>query len=161
MLLSIIIPCYNMEKYVRRCYNSLAIQDNASDVEFIFVNDGSIDKTLEILFDIKSKDNRIILINQDNAGVSVARNRALEIAKGEYIYLLDPDDYLSSPHVINNIKSIIKEYKPDIIIPANNREIDDKIELKPLPFTNGMYEKNSLFKNCIIFPTQSQLFYRT
>ena len=76
-----------MEKYLERCYNSLAIQKDADDVEFIFVNDGSKDRTLDILNGIKARDNRVVLINQENSGVSAARNSALCVVKGIYIYI--------------------------------------------------------------------------
>lgn len=161
MILSIIIPCYNMESYIKRCYNSLQIQIDADDVEFIFVNDGSTDNTLSILQVIEKSDNRVVIVNKNNAGVSVARNEALKIAKGEYIYLLDPDDYLSTLNVIKNIKCIISEYKPDIIIPANNREINNEIRFKPLPFSDGIHNIYDIYNNCTIFPTQTQLFYKS
>ena len=84
-----------MERFVVRCYHSLAMQRDADDVEFIFVNDGSSDNTLSILREIKTKDKRVVIIDQNNAGVSVARNSALAIAKGEYVKrsTLKPDAF--------------------------------------------------------------------
>ena len=78
---SIIVPVYNVEKYLRKCLDSL-INQTLKDIEIICINDGSTDKSLEILEEYKNRDSRIILLNQENSGQSVARNRVIEIAKG-------------------------------------------------------------------------------
>lgn len=90
---SIIVPVYNVEKYLRKCLDSL-INQTLKDIEIICINDGSTDKSLEILEEYKNRDSRIILLNQENSGQSVARNRGIEIAKGEYIGFVDPDDWV-------------------------------------------------------------------
>ena len=90
---SIIVPVYNVEKYLRKCLDSL-INQTLKDIEIICINDGSTDKSLEILEEYKNRDSRIILLNQENSGQSVARNRGIEIAKGEYIGFVDPDDWI-------------------------------------------------------------------
>ena len=90
---SIIVPVYNVEKYLRKCIDSL-INQTLNDIEIICINDGSTDKSLKILKEYKNKDSRIILLNQENLGQSVARNRGIEIAKGEYLGFVDPDDWI-------------------------------------------------------------------
>lgn len=90
---SIIVPVYNVEKYLRKCIDSL-INQTLNDIEIICINDGSTDKSLKILKEYKNKDSRIILFNQENSGQSVARNRGIEIAKGEYLGFVDPDDWI-------------------------------------------------------------------
>lgn len=90
---SIIVPVYNVEKYLRKCLDSL-INQTLKDIEIICINDGSTDKSLEILEEYKNRDSRIILLNQENSGQSVARNRGIEIAKGEYLGFVDPDDWV-------------------------------------------------------------------
>lgn len=90
---SIIVPVYNVEKYLRKCLDSL-INQTLKEIEIICINDGSTDKSLEILEEYKNRDSRIILLNQENSGQSVARNRGIEIAKGEYIGFVDPDDWV-------------------------------------------------------------------
>lgn len=90
---SIIVPVYNVEKYLRKCIDSL-INQTLNDIEIICINDGSTDKSLKILKEYKNKDSRIILLNQENSGQSVARNRGIEIAKGEYLGFVDPDDWI-------------------------------------------------------------------
>lgn len=90
---SIIVPVYNVEKYLRKCIDSL-VNQTLNDIEIICINDGSTDKSLKILKEYKNKDSRIILLNQENSGQSVARNRGIEIAKGEYLGFVDPDDWI-------------------------------------------------------------------
>ncbi|WP_413307825.1 glycosyltransferase [Bacillus sp. 1P10SD] len=91
---SVIIPVYNAEKYISQCIESLLAQ-TLVDCEFIFINDGSIDRSHEIIQEYTKKDNRIRLIEQNNQGVSSARNKGLSIAAGEYIGFVDADDYIS------------------------------------------------------------------
>ena len=90
---SIIIPVYNVEKYLAQCLDS-ALNQTLSDIEIICVNDGSTDSSEAILQSYSLKDSRIFIFNQDNQGVSCARNKALEHARSEYILFLDSDDYL-------------------------------------------------------------------
>ena len=90
---SIIVPVYNVEKYLRKCLDSL-INQTLKDIEIICVNDGSKDNSLKILEEYSKKDNRIIVINQENAGLSVARNSGMKIAKGQYIGFVDSDDWI-------------------------------------------------------------------
>ena len=94
--LSIIIPCYNMAKYLEGLFKCLDTQwDERDDYEIIFVNDGSTDDTLSILQGYVTQDTRHrILISQENQGVSAARNAGLDTARGEWIGFLDPDDLL-------------------------------------------------------------------
>ena len=93
MRLSIIIPIYNVEKYLSQCLESVLIQD-LTQCEIICVNDGSTDNSKNILADYKSKFPKLIIIDKQNAGLSDARNVGLLSAIGEYIYFLDSDDYL-------------------------------------------------------------------
>ena len=90
---SIIVPVYNVEKYLRKCLDSL-INQTLKEIEIICVNDGSKDNSPKILEEYAKKDNRIIVINQENAGLSVARNSGIDIAKGEYIGFVDSDDWV-------------------------------------------------------------------
>ncbi len=85
---SIIIPAYNAEKYIRQCISSVLLQDYPN-IEVIVINDGSTDGTLDIIKQFKD----VFLINQNNSGVSAARNAGLRAATGDYIAFLDADDY--------------------------------------------------------------------
>lgn len=90
---SIIVPVYNVEKYLRKCLDSL-INQTLKEIEIICINDGSTDKSLEILEEYKNRDSRIILLNQENSGQSIARNNGIKKATGEYIGFVDPDDWV-------------------------------------------------------------------
>ncbi|MBR5177774.1 MAG: glycosyltransferase family 2 protein [Lachnospiraceae bacterium] len=92
--ISIIIPCYNVEKYVERCIDSV-IQQTYKNTEIILVNDGSNDKTGDICDTYSKKDGRITVIHKRNGGASSARNLGMSVATGDYIYFIDSDDWIS------------------------------------------------------------------
>lgn len=91
--LSIIVPVYNVENYLGECLDSL-INQTYKDIEIICINDGSTDNSLNILKEYKKKDNRIIIVEQENKGVSATRNNGILMAKGDYITFVDSDDFL-------------------------------------------------------------------
>lgn len=90
---SVIVPVYNVEKYLKRCLDSL-INQTLSDIDIICINDGSKDSSLQILEQYAQKDSRIVIYSQENSGLSVARNTGLEHASGEYIGFVDSDDWV-------------------------------------------------------------------
>lgn len=94
-LVSIIIPCYNAEKYIEACVNSVIVQ-TYKNWECILINDGSKDTTLNLITDFEPTDDRIRVFSQENLGLSATRNRGIENAKGEFLFFLDQDDILSS-----------------------------------------------------------------
>jgi glycosyltransferase involved in cell wall biosynthesis len=94
-LISIIVPIYNAEKYLADCVESILSQ-TYENLEVILINDGSTDNSLKICNYYKSVDNRIVLIDKPNEGVSSARNHGIEIAKGEYIGFVDSDDFIKT-----------------------------------------------------------------
>lgn len=100
---SIILPVYNVENYIRECLDSLTNQ-TFSDFEAICINDGSTDNSLEVLNEYANKDYRFKVISQENQGQGVARNYAINIATGDYLLFVDPDDYidLNTLELINN-----------------------------------------------------------
>ena len=89
--ISVIIPVYNVEKYIARCLDSV-INQNFLNIEINCINDGSTDRSLFILRDYAAKDSRIRILNQDNRGVSAARNAGLDAARGTWIAFVDGDD---------------------------------------------------------------------
>lgn len=91
--ISIIIPVYNVEKYLERCIDSILSQD-FRDFELILVDDGSTDKCSEICEEYKLRDKRVIVLHKENGGLSSARNAGLEIARGEYVGFIDSDDWI-------------------------------------------------------------------
>ena len=112
MKLSIIIPVYKVEDYVEKCLESIASQDiPTDDYEIIVINDGSPDNSKNIILEFQKHQPNLIFIDQENQGVSVARNRGLEIAKGKYIVFIDPDDTI----VENSLSKIIERaYKDQV-----------------------------------------------
>ena len=97
-IISIIIPMFNAEKTVEKTIKSVLAQQY-SEYEIICVNDGSTDRTKEIVEDLKQKSSKIKLFNQENKGVSVARNLGIKVARGEYILFLDADDLLKKDYL--------------------------------------------------------------
>ena len=99
---SVIIPVYNVEKYLVDCLESV-IQQSMREIEIICVNDGSTDSSYDILSEYADKDPRILILNKENKGLSAARNTGLRKASGKYILFLDSDDYLSSPDILESL----------------------------------------------------------
>lgn len=115
---SIIIPVYNVAQYVEKCVNSATAQTHRN-IEVIVINDGSTDTSGDILSALAKKDNRIVFINQKNAGVSAARNAGIATARGEYIIFVDGDDWLSKDCVEYMLR-VIKKTKSEMAISVNN-----------------------------------------
>ena len=111
---SIIVPVYNVEKYLERCILSLLDQDiPKNDYEIIMVNDGSTDKSYEIAQGLAKKSDNIILLTQENQGLSGARNTGIRLAKGEYLIFVDSDDYIEQ-NILSSILSFVQENQLDI-----------------------------------------------
>lgn len=92
-MITVIIPIYNLSKYLRNCLESV-INQTYKDLEIICINDGSTDDSISILKEYKEKDDRIIIIDKENEGVSAARNEGIEKSNGEYLFCIDGDDYI-------------------------------------------------------------------
>lgn len=112
--ISVIIPVYNTEQYLRTCLDSLLIQD-FKNIEYILIDDGSTDSSLEICNEYKLKDNRFQVYHKENGGPSSARNLALSKARGEYITFVDSDDYIE-PGTYTKLNNILTSQNPDIIV---------------------------------------------
>lgn len=117
-LISVIIPIYNVEKFLPQCIESV-INQTYQTLEIILVNDGSTDTCFEICLRYKDLDSRIRVINKKNEGVGQARNEGIKVATGEYIYFLDSDDYLEKD-ALENLSFYFKQGH-DIILFGFNR----------------------------------------
>lgn len=104
---SIIIPIYNTQKYLKKCVESL-IKQSYNNIEIILINDGSTDDSKNICLNLKNKDKRIIFLDQKNKGVSSARNLGLKNAQGNYITFIDSDDYVDKDYIKKMLECIIK-----------------------------------------------------
>lgn len=110
--ISVIVPVYNVEKYLKRCINSI-LNQTFKNFELILVNDGSTDNSLNICKNYKEKDGRIQLISQTNKGLSAARNTGLKYAKGKYVCFVDSDDFIEKEY-FSLLLSNIEKYNSDI-----------------------------------------------
>lgn len=127
--ISIIIPVYNVEKYVEKCLRSCAEQDlPPEEYEIIVVNDGTKDNSLEIVERVAKDYTNITIISQENAGLSAARNKGLSIAKGDYIWFVDSDDWIKE----NCLKQITETFFNDDL---------DAITIFGIRFIDGSYFK--------------------
>lgn len=111
-VISIIVPVYNMERYIKECLESVRSQ-TFKDWECIIVNDGSFDTTPTVIREVTRNDARFKVINKENGGLSIARNVALKIAKGDYIGFIDSDDWIE-PTMYERLYDLIRENDADI-----------------------------------------------
>lgn len=172
MKISVIVPIYNSEKYLHKCLDSL-INQTMKDIEIICINDGSTDNSAKIL----EEYNSIKIINQENQGVSAARNSGIKIACGEYIGFVDSDDWVN-PNFYEKLYNAIKNTNADIACSSIIRveglikkhhirydenkfytSLDDRVKIVGLPkcsyVWNKLYRaeivKNMLFKNGVFY----------
>jgi glycosyltransferase involved in cell wall biosynthesis len=128
MDLSIIVPVYNVEKYVRSCIESIFKQELDEDrFEVIIVNDGTKDRSMEVIEDIIAAHTNITVINQENLGLSVARNNGIAAAKGEYILMPDSDDLLIENSLMPLLEKAL-ETKVDMVVADFLSMTDEEID---------------------------------
>ena len=106
-LISVIVPVYNVEKFLPRCIESLQAQIY-ENIQIILVDDGSTDGSGKICREYADRDDRIHLIRQENAGAPAARNRALRMAQGKYVYFMDSDDW-AEPTMLEDMYKLAEE----------------------------------------------------
>ena len=173
---SVIIPIYNTENYLRECLDSV-ISQTLSDIEIICVNDGSTDNSLDILKEYSQKDERIVLIDKENEGVGITRNKGISVANGEYVIFMDPDDLYPTNDILetlynkakeNNVKICGGEFshfvdgaheynqKYSANLAGYLFEKDKRYEYKEYQFDYGyhrfIYDRDFLVTNNILFP---------
>lgn len=132
-MVSIIIPIYKVEKYIKRCIESILSQ-TYSDLEIILVDDGSPDSSGMIAEDFAAKDNRVVVIHQKNQGVSGARNTGLDAAKGKYVVFVDADDYIEK----NYIEILVKGFRDNTQLSIINYAVNGKAAINE---KSGVYDK--------------------
>ena len=172
--ISVIIPVYNVEKYLNECLESI-INQTFKDIEIICVDDGSTDGSSDILNKYSMKDERFKIITQKNLGISVARNKGIESATGDYIAFIDSDDYLLNMDYFEKLYSACKKYNADIavasIIRGNEKksgyiykveqekiatDYEKKLKICNIPESNfvwnKLYRRSKLLDSRIRFP---------
>lgn len=155
MLLSIVIPVYNVEKYIEKCLKSCLEQDiNYSDYEVIIVNDGSPDNSMEVVEPFLFKYNNIKVVQRDNGGLSAARNTGIDNASGEYIMFLDSDDWIEN-NSLSKVKIALLKYKPDILMICACDEINGEMirrqKYERLDITTGVEVLKNRIPPCAPF----------
>ena len=120
--ISVIIPVYNVEKYLKKCIDSI-LNQTFQDFEIIFIDDGSTDKSLKILEEYNNRDNRFIILKQTHKGAGTARNKGIELARGKYVIFLDSDDYFE-PTLLEELFHYAEDNKTEITI-CSSRKVDD------------------------------------
>lgn len=143
---SVIIPAYNAEKYIKKCLSSLQSQ-TFKDFEVIVVNDGSTDKTSDIIDSFTSDDSRFKRIDQSNAGASEARNKGLDAAKGKYITFVDSDDYVSENHLQVLISGMDNS---ELSVCGYITEYPDGQEKEKVNVGNGNFDKIKILNRVLI-----------
>ncbi|CCV64692.1 predicted glycosyltransferase [Alteracholeplasma palmae J233] len=161
--ISIVIPVYNVEKYIYKCLNSV-VQQTYSNLEIIIVNDGTKDDSMTVVEKFSKTDSRIKILNQENNGLSAARNKGLELATGEYVYFLDSDDYLEK-EAISKMVFKMDEYGSQIVM--FNSYIDYEsykekyIEFNKIITLSGEDFLQTVIRKRIYKPTVWSYFYET
>ena len=145
--ISIVIPVYNVEQYLEKCINSL-INQTLKELEFIFVNDGTPDNSVNIIKKYQKKDKRIKLISQANKGLSISRNNGIKIATGKYIMFVDSDDIIHS-RMIEVLYKEIKNNKCQMAV-CKFKLFVDKFEEKKLDYRVRIINQNEFFEKLMI-----------
>lgn len=153
-MISVIVPVYNVEKYLRNCLDSI-INQTYTDLEIILIDDGSTDKSGAICDEYAQKDARIKVVHKENGGLSSARNVGLDVASGEYVTFIDSDDYIEFDTVSSVVDAISKEHVEIVLI--REKQVNIKGETtkivgdKP---TNTTFFKDKDFLIDLVFDKQ-------
>lgn len=141
-MVSIVVPVYNVEKYLNKCVESL-LEQTYKDYEIILVDDGSSDSSGRICDNYAEKYEFISVIHKENAGLGMARNSGMDAAKGDYVYFIDSDDYLL-PDTLESLYKRLCETKADTCFGGYVRVKDDKITFRESP-GNAVYDTKEFF----------------
>ncbi len=146
---SVIIPVYNVEPYLKECLNSI-INQTLKDIEIICIDDCSTDNSYQILEEYSKKDNRIIILkNEKNTGgPSTARNKGIDLAKGDYLYFIDSDDYIEN-NFLEEMYNTAKEYNTDIVSNLNIIENNNNNYIYYQHSIYNILKKNKLKNTCL------------
>lgn len=147
-MISIIVPIYKVEKYIKKCVDSILSQDY-KELEVILVDDGSPDRCPEICDEYAKKDKRVKVLHKENGGLVSARQTGVNIAAGEYIGFVDGDDWIE-PDMYRKIAEIIERFKPDMVVTEFFSEFNTHTDISKQIFENEFYDKEGLMTD--IYP---------
>lgn len=156
-LISVIIPVYNTERYLAYCLDSV-INQTYQNLQIILVNDGSTDNSLQIAQQYADRDRRIRILNQENQGVSAARNLGISRAKGEYIGFVDSDDWIA-PDLYQHLFSLIHLYNADISEAEIIRTANEGIRKTPEETQINIYTQQEYLKRFFKIQSQETVYY--
>ena len=125
---SVIIPVYNGERFIEQCLNSV-LNQTYENLEIICINDGSTDQSLKKLKEYAAKDDRVVVLSQENKGMSGARNSGMDIATGQYIAFVDCDDYIDVT-MIEKLVDIANRTDAEIVITNILLFFEDTLQIK-------------------------------
>jgi len=141
--ISVIVPVYNVERYLERCVASIQNQ-TYRDLEIILVDDGSPDRCPELCEELKQKDPRIKVVHKENGGLGYARNSGLEVATGAYVTFVDSDDWISRTHIAN-LYEAAEKYGADAAIGAHtNVSAEGEQVVRPSQLPEKLYEGQAI-----------------
>lgn len=143
-LISIIIPIYKVESYLRRCVDSV-LNQSYRNLEIILVDDGSPDQCPAICNEYAEKDKRIVVVHKTNGGLSDARNAGIEIAKGEYLSFIDSDDFISV-HYVQVLLGLVNDFNADVAIAAFHSCSDVNFKFASIEKNGFELSKKEVFK---------------
>lgn len=132
---SVILPVYNVDEYLKECLDSV-VNQTLNDIEIICINDGSTDSSLAILNEYAQKDDRFVVLSQENQGQGVARNNGIELAKGKYIQFVDPDDWIEL-NMLETLYNFAEEHNSQVV----------KFDYKEYNQFSGVYKKIDFIKS--------------
>ena len=145
-MVSVIVPVYNGEQYLRECINSICNQ-SYKELEIIIINDGSNDNTSKIARQIKNEDNRVIYVEHENKGVSYSRNKGLDLATGEYIVFVDCDDTIEKGYIELLFNQISKNNLDIVSCGYTDISIYGTIKLNDFYMGNSILNKDEFINN--------------
>ena len=141
-MISVIVPIYKVEKYIRRCIESLIAQP-LSDFEIILVDDGSPDGCPAICDEYAASDSRIKVVHKQNGGLVSARKAGLDAAGGDYIGFVDGDDWIE-PFMFEKMQAVVNEHRPDMVLSEFFCDFYDRSQISTQDFNEGFYSKEQL-----------------
>ena len=149
MKFSVVVPIYNVEKYLNKCVDSI-LNQTYKDFELILVDDGSPDNCPKICDEYAERDARVRVIHKENEGLVAARNTGIKEAEGEYICYVDGDDWIASNLLETVWEKALKNYDVEIIVYSAIKQFEKYQEEIPKAVSEGLYDKEKLKKE--IYP---------
>ena len=141
---TVIVPVYNSEKYIKKCIESI-LNQTFKKFELLIINDGSKDNSQKIIEEYQKKDpERIVIVNQENKGVSITRNEAIKMANGKYLMFIDNDDYIDKDY-IETFVNAIKENDLDVVLGGYRRPNEEGKVIKELHLKDEEWSKFMIF----------------